>query len=140
MRRDRASRRSKRKTSLQRNVIPSLSWRQRRCPAALVAFELRTSLESANRPGQARASKPQGGWEPSKLRSFILLQRLAVTLPIYKKSFKRKGMVEKIVMQSDLLGAQRKKRNEKQHSLIWLPEHSDALAYIVSTCQYMPEE
>jgi hypothetical protein len=97
-------------------------------------------LESANRPGQARASKPQGGWEPSKLRSFILLQRLAVTLPIYKKSFKRKGMVEKIVMQSDLLGAQRKKRNEKQHSLIWLPEHSDALAYIVSTCQYMPEE
>lgn len=63
-----------------------------------------------------------------------------MTLPIYKKSFKRKGMVEKIVMQSDLLGAQRKKRNEKQHSLIWLPEHSDALAYIVSTCQYMPEE
>ena len=36
------------------------------CPQELLSSE-RHWKYSTNRPGQARASKPQGGWEPSKL-------------------------------------------------------------------------
>ena len=70
------------------------------------ALELRTSLEILYKSARAGKSLQAARWLGTQQIMIVdMLHRLSMTLPIYKKSVKRKGMVEKMVMRSDLLGA-----------------------------------